>query len=153
MKPVASNDLVTAAKYEWAKRYKTDIPESRLRKELGPLGNEESAKVLSSLRAFMQDTPAKFFSWTKWRDTWMAHLPRHGPSPSNILSGILTSHTGYAPSIGTYWTLTDIRKKHGDAAAEAIERIGGVKRLQNMAADQRKWIEKEFVEAYGHRQT
>ena len=149
MKPVASNDLVAAVKYEWAKHYKTDIQESRLRKELGPLGNEPSGKVLASLRVFMEDTPAKFFSWTKWRDTWMAYLPNSGSSPQEIFVELLASHSGYAPAVGVYWTYPDIKRRLGARVADAVEKIGGPRRLQTMTVDQKKWVEKEFMEAYG----
>jgi hypothetical protein len=157
MKPTASNDLIAGAKYEWAKAYKTDVAESRLRKELGPLGNSPPGEVLASLRTYMALTKAQFFSWTKWRDAWRAFLTDSTGSdekdstdhPSQILSSLLANHSGYSPSVGVYWSLSDIKKKFGDRVAAAIEAIGGTARLQGMTTDQRRWVEKDFIEAYG----
>ena len=149
-KPKASQALVNEARYEWLKAYKTDVAETRFRKELGPLGDEPPHKVMIALKAYIAETKPQFFSWTKFRDAWKAWLPEEkGEDPRDIFKKILENHTGYAPAVGVYWTIDDIWQKFGAKAAVAITKIGGPARLENIATDQIKWISKEFEKAYG----
>lgn len=142
------NSLVAELRYEWFRKYKTEISETRIRKEFKTLAGEPRASVKEAFMACISQTPARFFSWSKFRDTWKSYLKENCVDPESVFNAIMNSSTGYAPAIGMYWTIVDIRHRFGDQAADAIEKIGGPDRLRGVTTDQKKWLEKEFVNAY-----
>lgn len=146
---VLDHSTVQAIKYDWFKEYRTDIPDVRIRRELNELGRENPSEVCRAFRAYIKDTPAKFFSWTKFRDIWRSYLKEEArESGEAIFDKIAASHTGYSPSTGVFWTLQDVRAKFGDKAAEAFERMGGDNKMRSMTSYNAPFIKKAFIEAY-----
>jgi hypothetical protein len=140
---------VQAIKYDFFRQYYTDLPEVRIYRELNELGEENPSDICRAFRAYIKDTPAKFFSWNKFRDIWRSYL-KETPKQSGeaVFDKIAGSHTGYSPSTGVFWTGTDVKNKFGEKAFEAFEKIGGDAKLRSMTNFNMPFIKKAFCEAY-----
>lgn len=139
---------VARLRMEWMTRYKTDVAESRFYKELKPLSGSNVDNVVTALIAYIKDTPAKYFSWNKFRDTWVTWLPSREATSEEAFRLVSSSPTGYSPTAGTFWTIDDIRERFGVRTATAIENIGGVRELSGMTSDNKKWIANKFAKEY-----
>lgn len=153
-KPISSGislsyTAVQTIKYAWYKEYRTDLPDIRIRKELNQLGNEPELEVCKAFAAYIKKTPAMYFSWVKFRDTWRNWLFVN-QDPEKIFSDILASPTGRSPVTGQFWSMQDIRNKFGEKAATTLETIGGVGRLASITTANKPFITKEFQKAYGN---
>lgn len=144
------HSVVQAIKYDWFKQYKTDIHDIRIRRELNDLGREDPSEVCKAFRTYIKSTPAKFFSWTKFRDIWRSFLEETEAESAEVLFDRLAkSHTGYSASVGVFWTSSDVKNKFGEKVAAAFDRIGGDVKLRSMTQANAPFIKREFVAAYG----
>ena len=134
--------------FEWAKHYKTEIGISRLSRELHSLRDEDHTLVSKALIECIKDTPAKYFSWNKFRDAWKSWLPSDDMGAEEAFKLLVSSPSGYSPTAGTYWSIGEIRPRLGSRIADALAAIGGPGELAKMTTDNRKWVEKAFIKAY-----
>lgn len=142
--------VIQAIKYEWFKQYKTDIQDVRVRRELNELGRENPSEICKAFRSYIKGTPAKFFSWQKFRDIWRSFLEEEqAESPEVLFDRLAKSHTGYSASVGVFWTSSDVKNKFGEKVAAAFDRIGGDGKLRSMTQTNAPFIKREFVAAYG----
>ena len=154
-KPVVSGPAtldyssVQAIKFYWLKQYNTELPDARIYRELNPLAEEDKTLLCRAFSSYIGQTPAMYFSWAKFRDTWKTWLPKpKGADPREIFNKILISNTGYSPAIGSFWTGADVKKKFGEEAFLAFEKIGGNEKLKSVTNENKPFAEREFVKAY-----
>lgn len=60
----------------------------------------------------------------------------------------IAASPSYHPTAGSYYDLAAIERRHGTAAARALQTIGGVERLRRMDPRDRPFALKEYVAAY-----
>lgn len=140
--------LVQAMKLDWYKYYKTSLSDLRLRRELNELGNENKAELSRAFREYIKTTPAQFFSWNKFRDTWRSFLPTYGPDARQAFEAILSNPSGRSASHGPFWSLHKVREEHGDKAANAFDAIGGHDKFVTITTANKPFIFREFEKAY-----
>jgi aspartyl-tRNA synthetase len=140
--------IVQAIKYYWFQQYKTDLPDIRIRRELNQLGSENPAYICKAFKNYISKTPAMYFSWTKFRDTWKSFLDEDKKqNAGEIFDKIVASPTGRSPH-GPFWTQADVINRFGETAASAFSLIGGDNKLSRMTTNDIPFVRKQFAEYF-----